>query len=277
MSGFTPTPIERPVPVSETDYLDEDKPIRNQNFVCLSFISPEDVYLDKEVVFFSKYISSFSKEVDQLLTGLAEKYPNDASMIDVVRENNAHVFNDYDLNEQFKFFKSVNSSVLESEYHEKCGYKTSIRGIKVRGVFDTLREAQVRAEVLKKSGDKFNIYVASVGCWCPWSPNPEDLENQEYAETGLNTIMGKYKENTANRDMVFAERKDEKIRKAKAEAERITSNNLLGASEEASVEAPASSVTELLEGASAMIDIPPAQPAVVVTDAPSDAMENLEV
>ena len=236
MSGLPePSPstpcIERAVPVKETDYLDEDKPIRNQNFVCLSFISPEDVLPEKEVVFFSKYINAFSKEVDTLLNALREKYPNDGAMIDTVRENNVHLFSPTELNEQFKFFKSVNGASLETEFHEMCGFKTSVRGIKVRGVFDTLKEAQMRAEVLKKLGDKFNIYVATVGCWCPWSPNPEELENQEYAETSLNTIMGKYKENAQNRDMVFAERKDTKMRNAKEEAERISANNLLGAEE----------------------------------------------
>ena len=34
--------------VKEVDYLDEDKPIRGQNYVLLSFLSPEDVLVNKE-------------------------------------------------------------------------------------------------------------------------------------------------------------------------------------------------------------------------------------
>ena len=34
----------------ETDYLDEDKPIRGQNYVCLSFLSPEDVLANKDEI-----------------------------------------------------------------------------------------------------------------------------------------------------------------------------------------------------------------------------------
>jgi hypothetical protein len=218
------------VPVSETDYLDEDKPIRNQNYVCLSFISPEDVILQKEVVFFSKYISSFSKEIDTLLNSLKERYPNDASSIDVLKENYAYVFKQEDLQDQFKFFKCVNSDRLEKEYLEENNFQTSIRGIKVRGCFETLKEAQIRAEVLKKSGDKFDIFVAAVGCWCPWSPNPDELENQEYAETHLNSMMKKYKENQINKDAFYNERKDEKMAKAKSEAEKklkINASNLI--------------------------------------------------
>jgi hypothetical protein len=60
---------------------------------------------------------------------------------------------------------------------------------------------------LKKIDNKFNIYIAQVGCWCPWSPNPECLDNQEYSETQLNTLMKEYKNNMDNRDIVFENRK----------------------------------------------------------------------
>ena len=60
---------------------------------------------------------------------------------------------------------------------------------------------------MKKIDNKFNIYIAQVGCWCPWSPNPECLENQEYSETQLNTLMKEYKKNMDNRDVIFESRK----------------------------------------------------------------------
>ena len=37
--------------------------------------------------------------------------------------------------------------------------------------------------------------------------NPESLENQEYSETHLNTLMKEYKKNMDNRDIVFENRK----------------------------------------------------------------------
>ena len=243
------TPIEKAVSCAEDDYLDQDKPIRNQNYVCMSFISPEDVILQKEVVFFNKYLSSFSSEMDLLLNNLTQKYPNDTGLFDVIRENNSYIFNANELQEQFKFFKSINGAKLESEYHAENKFQTSIRGIKVRGVYDTFEEADIRSKVLKKMGDKHNIFVGQVGCWCPWSPNPEDLENQEYAETQLNTIMKKYKENQDSRDMFYNERKEEKMQKAKVEADKIRQNNLV--SDEPVPEG--TSATDILEAAS--IDI----------------------
>ena len=63
-------------------------------------------------------------------------------------------------------------------------------------------------------GDKFNIFVAQVGVWCPWSPNPEEIQEQEYAETQLNTLMKGYRENMELRDQFYEQRKEEKIKEA---------------------------------------------------------------
>lgn len=208
------------VPVSQEDFLDEDKPIRGQNYVCLSFISPEDILIQKDTYFFNKFVDSFSKNVDELLKSLKEKYPNDGETFDLLRENYSYIFNLKELHEQFNFYKSQNGEDLEKEFHVLQEYRPTIRGIKVRGTFDTLKEAQVRAEVLKRMGDKFDIFIGQVGCWCPWSPNPNDLENQEYAETQLNTLMKKYKENITNKEAEFGSRKEEKMEKIKLENEK---------------------------------------------------------
>jgi hypothetical protein len=58
------TDVQNPTLVStkEVDYLDEDKPIRGQNFVLVSFISPEDVIVNKEAYIFTKFTEKFSGE-----------------------------------------------------------------------------------------------------------------------------------------------------------------------------------------------------------------------
>lgn len=203
------------VSTKDVDYLDEDKPLRSQNYVCLSFLSPEDVLNNKEVFYFEKYLEQFAKDVDGLLNGLAEKYKDDASTINVIRENNAHLFKGSELQDHYRSFKSFNNESVEREFSEKNNFRTSVRGIKVRGVFETLKEAQVRAEVLRRSGDtRFDIFVGQVGVWCPWSPNPEDMQEQEYAESQLNTLMKEYKQNMNLRDEFYEIRKREKIEDA---------------------------------------------------------------
>jgi len=193
--------------VKEVDYLDEDKPIRGQNFVLLSFLSPEDVLVNKEAYMFSQFITKFSNDMTTLLDGISAKYSDSKDFVDSIKENNAYLFNPKDMSEQYGFYKSVNNQELETSYHRDNNFVTSIRGIKVRGVFDTIEEAKNRSEFIKKIDNKFNIYIAQVGCWCPWSPNPDCLENQEYAETQLNTLMKEYKKNMNDKDVIFENRK----------------------------------------------------------------------
>jgi len=193
------------------DYLEEDKPIRGQNYVLLSFISPEDVILNKESFYFSRFIESFGKDMNTLFDGLQAKYPDSKEMIETIKNNHKYISDTVEMNEQYKFFKSVNSSDIEADYHRENNFQTTIRGIKVRGTFDTIEEAKNRSEFLKKLDNKFDIFIGQVGCWCPWSPNPNDLANQEYGETQLNTLMKKYKENMDSKDEVFEKRKQEGI------------------------------------------------------------------
>lgn len=211
------------VSTKETDYLDEDKPIRGQNFVLLSFISPEDVLMNKEVYYFNKFLENFGKDMKTLLDGLSAKYPDSKDLIDTINQNHSYLFDAKDLNEQYNFFKSVNHDNIESNFHRDNNFVTTMRGIKVRGVFDTIDEARNRSEFLKKFDDKFNIYIAQVGCWLPWSPNPDSLENQEYAETQLNTLMKEYKKNMEEKDVVFEKRKEAHIGSANKE---ISANNM---------------------------------------------------
>lgn len=197
------------VTVSEMDYLEADPPLRGQNYVCLSFISPEDVIEKKEHFFFERYIQSFTEEMHELFDGLSVRYPKDKDNLRLMKDKYPQIFNKDAITEEFAFYASTNQDKLQKEYDEKNNFQTSIRGLKVRGVFDTLREAQIRAEVLKKIDGKFHVYVAEMGVWCPWSPHPDDIQNQEFAETQLNTLMKHYKENQTKKDVFYQERKNE--------------------------------------------------------------------
>lgn len=220
------------VPTKEVDYLDEDKPIRGQNYVCLSFVSPEDVIRNKEIYYLEHYLSKFSKDVVDLFDNLILKFPESEEIIKHVRENHEHVFKGVELESDFKFFKQQSAEKLEKEYLEMNDFQTSIRGIKVRGVFESLKEAQTRAELLRRLGDKFDIFVGQVGVWCPWSPNADDIQEQEYAETQLNTLVKNYRDNMTLRDEFYAKRKDEKISEAQEKLQKRRAAETSGIEEE---------------------------------------------
>ena len=66
------------------DHLDEDKPIRGQKYVLLSFVSPEDVIANKEVVIFSKFIESFSNNVRDMFKSIKDKYNQKIYFISII-------------------------------------------------------------------------------------------------------------------------------------------------------------------------------------------------
>ena len=208
------------VSTKEVDYLEEDKPIRGQNYVCLSFVSPEDVIRNKEVFYLEHYLKKFSNDVVQLFDNLLLKFPESDEIIKHIRESHEHLFKGVELESDYKFFKQQSSEKLEKEYLEANDFQTSIRGIKVRGVFETIKEAQTRAELLRRLGDKFDIFVGQVGVWCPWSPNADDIQEQEYAETQLNTLVKNYRENMNMRDEFYAKRKEDKMQDAQEKLQK---------------------------------------------------------
>lgn len=210
---------------SKIDYLDEDEPLRNQNYVCVSFLNPEDVLKNKESYYFSKFIEKCSKDISDLLDNLVIKYPDDKNIIDGIKDNHKYLFNSNDMNDQLTFFKNTNSDSIEKDFHNENNFKTSVRGIKVRGVYDTIEQAKARCENLKKKDPYFNIYVAQVGCWLPYESHiATNVDNQEYSETELNTLMKHYKENKDNKDIVFDNRRTDAIKSIKEEetVENIT-------------------------------------------------------
>ena len=211
---------QKVIPVEEADYLTQDPPIRGQKYCCISFISPEDVIKSKEAFFFQKFLKAFSFELDDLFTKASETYKDNPDFVDGlsgIKERYNCLFDSEKVNEEYSFYKATHGDALESEYLEKNQFQTSIRGFKVRGSYDSLKEAQIRCQVLKRLDDNFNVYVAEVGCWCPWSPNPEELEKQEYSESHLNTLVKQYMDNQKQKDEFFLERKQHLTEKARTE------------------------------------------------------------
>lgn len=186
------------VPQTETDviedYLEEDKPIPGQKYVCLSFISPDKVLEDKKSFMFYNYMKKQNPD-------LKESYS--------------------EFKESFRYYQEDNEETLQEEYDKIVNYQTNVRGIKVRGVYDNLRAANVRAKVLQKLDKSFHVFVGQVGFWLPWDPTANNMADQEYAEPELNRLVKEYKENETKKDMFYEEQKREKQQAAIAENLRL--------------------------------------------------------
>jgi hypothetical protein len=96
-------------------------------------------------------------------------------------------------------------SFLSPETLKNC----TIRSVKVRGVYATREEANERAKFLQQIDPDFNIFVAEVGKWLAWDPDPSTIEDQVYREKQLQEIMTNYKKNNEKAKILEEERKRE--------------------------------------------------------------------
>lgn len=95
----------------------------------------------------------------------------------------------------------------------------TVCGFKIRGVFATYEEAQQRSIYLRTLDDKFNIYVAEVGKWCPFEDNPDKAKSSEYMNKDLNDLMKSYYNDQEKAKSYHELRKQEMVSKALKEIE----------------------------------------------------------
>ncbi len=141
-----------------------------------------------------------------------------ASDIDAHVKANLTDFKESSIVEEYEKYMLVNRQRLEDEFSKDNNFQTSVHGLKVRGVYPTHEQACARAKALAKKDPIFNIYVAEVGEWLPWDPNPDDVQEGEYANEELNKLMQAYKEQAAKKDAFFEEEKRQKLAEAHAAA-----------------------------------------------------------
>ena len=209
------------------DYLEIDDRVPGQNYVLLSFISPEETLVQAELFRFNKYMLQVCKEfedsIDEAVKKAGEDYNNKVTK-ELKNKLHYHLKYEYSqFKDKFDDFKYKHSEELEKQVNEACDFRTNVRGIKVRGVYDTHGEAERRAKLLQKRDRSFHVFVGQMGYWLPWDPCADRVQNEEYLETELNTLMKEYKENEVRKDMFYEEQKREKTQaavKERLEAER---------------------------------------------------------
>ena len=174
----------------KTDFLEVDDPIGGQQFVCLSFVSPEDVIQNKEAFKTAKFLQSYAKDKGMKFEEVYEDY----------------------LGFQYKF-----QDEIQRDYDKENKGQTNIRGVKVRGVYSTKEEAESRAKRLHRLDSSFHVFIGQVGYWLPWNPCADKIEDEQFLDSGLNELMEKYKENNINKDLMYEEQKREKMKAAQEE------------------------------------------------------------
>lgn len=88
----------------------------------------------------------------------------------------------------------TNKSIKDLSSGEVVKSDNNARGIKIRGVYNTMEEAKKRCEQIRQFDKVFNVFVGEVGSWLPWDDDPETAEEAVYAEEKLNQLMKSFKE-----------------------------------------------------------------------------------
>ncbi len=200
------------------DFLEADAQIRGQNFVCLSFISPEKILKNKEVFKVTKFLEFLFKDSNSLAAdGSVIPSPAQIAREKMLKDPSSITYDA--VNEMYEDWKYTRDEDLEASFAEKNDFHTTTRGLKVRGVYETEREAKVRAQVLQRKDPSFHVFVGQVGYWLPWDPSADGVAEQEYTEGALNELVKKYKENLQQRDDHYEEVKREKLERIRKENE----------------------------------------------------------
>ena len=205
------------------DLCDEDAPIAGQKFACMSFISPENFVKKREMFIFERFIKewdftkSMSKTQD-FLNYVSYKYNLQAENViedfnEFVKEE-ATKLQDSSLEDDFKTFTDKNGDKLNADFSQGHAFQTSTRGLKIRGVFSTQEEAELRCKKIREIDPNHDIYVGPVGMWIPWDPDAYKTGRIEFMEEELNQLHNEKMKNEARAKEEFERRVKDMKRKA---------------------------------------------------------------
>ena len=205
------------------DLLEEDKPIAGQKFACLSFVSPESILKQKDHFYFEKFLHywDYQKSMEkfiQFLNFVSFKYHVNFEKISVdfqeFAKEEKETLQKTNIYDEYKTFLDKHETDIENEFNENHDFQTSIRGLKVRGVFGSQKEAELRCQMLREVDPNHDVFVGPVGMWVPFHPDAYKTGRVEYMEETLNQLMAEKKKNEDQAKTEF----DKRVKDTKAKA-----------------------------------------------------------
>ena len=216
------------------DLLDEDKPIADQKFACLSFISPENEIKNKDRFFFSEFVKQydFAKSMNKFTAFLNfVSYKYNIPMEELTEEFTSFVESERaglttSVEDDYRTFMDHREADLSEQYNKDHSFQTSVRGLKVRGVFPTQGEAELRCKMIREADPNHDVYVGPVGMWVPFHPEAYKTGNVQYLEKELNELMHEKKKNEDTAKAEFDHRvKETKLKAIQENVEKAKKSN----------------------------------------------------
>jgi len=212
------------------DLLEEDKPISGQKFVCVSFVSPENILKQKNHFMFQEFLKHYdftksTQKFTQFLNFLSFKYEfNFEAVMNDFQEymkTESENLNENHISDEYKNFLDTNEERLSDEFNKEYNFQTATRGLKIRGTYSTQEEAELRCKLLRDVDPNHNVYVGPVGMWMPWEPEAYKTGRVEYMEDELNQLMNEKNKNEAAAKQEFEKRVVQAKRKAIEENKKL--------------------------------------------------------
>ena len=205
------------------DLCDEDPPLAGQKFACMSFVSPDKILKKREVYLFNQFIKNweFSKSMEryfEFIHFIAYKY--NLKVETLITDFNEFVKEETDklkksgIEDDYKNFLDKQEDKLNETFNREHAFQTSVRGLKIRGVYSTQDEAEERCKKMREHDPNHDIYVGPVGVWVPWDPDAYKTGRVEHLEEELNAL---HKEKLKNEEMAKKEF-EERVRETKKKA-----------------------------------------------------------
>jgi hypothetical protein len=105
-------------------------------------------------------------------------------------------------------------SFLSPEGIKNC----TLRGLKIRGVFESRPEAEDHAKKLRDSDPNFDIHIGEVGKWLPWDPDPSSYKEVNHPNEKLNELMQARNEQLEKAKLLQQQIKNDKLKDANQDA-----------------------------------------------------------
>jgi hypothetical protein len=91
--------------------------------------------------------------------------------------------------DDFKTYLDNNEEKMLEKFNKLHGFQPSTRGVKIRGSFPSMEEAELRCKILREMDPNHDVYVGPVGMWMPWDPDAYKTGRVEHMEDELNQLM----------------------------------------------------------------------------------------
>ena len=205
------------------DLCDEDPPISGQKFACMSFVSPEKILKKREIYLFDQFIKNweFSKSMERYFEFIHFiAYKHNFNVDTLIADFNDFVKEESDklkksgIEDDYKNFMDKQEDKLNSQFNREHAFQTSVRGLKIRGVYNSQEEAEDKCKKMREYDPNHDIYVGPVGVWIPWDPDAYKTGRVEHMEEELNALHSEKIKNEELAKKQFEERVRETKKKA---------------------------------------------------------------